>query len=195
MEGVGAARTNLVRIVLRPPGPPAVADVGPRDHRHLDRLSPMAAAPSAPRCGEGRHCQFAVRGQLPLRPGQHQLPGVICAPIALPALLVARRGGAVLSGLAGDPPRDLELVAPDRPPRQAQPNRHTGQGGGGFGRDLRRILRLVPLAHLSQPALGVLLAAHPGLGIARAASWPWPCRGAIAFHPPPPSASGGVGWP
>ncbi len=95
--------------VLRPAGPPDPAGGHAGAGRNDDRLAAAAAAAADALGLEGRPVDRPLRRQLPLRCHQDQLPGRL-DPLPVPALLVARRRGAVLPGLAPAAGGDLHGV-------------------------------------------------------------------------------------
>jgi hypothetical protein len=120
-------------------------------------LPPLQARGRAGR----RRRQRALRRQLPARRPGHRLPGADAA-LAVPALLVAGRGGAVLPALAGaaDPHR-RGWRAPAAPRTGRRPRSSLVLGlvaAGSFA---------VSLWTATLAAVGVLLAALPGLGAGR----------------------------
>ena len=114
---------------------------------------------------QGRRGVRPLRRQLSIRLPGDELPERARAGLAAAELLVARRRGAVLPGLAGVAPRGASssAVAPRPPPAAVG-------GLGSLGRDRRPgghrgpLLLDVRLPDALEPALGVLLAPDAGVG-------------------------------
>ncbi len=134
-------------------GAPPVTGLGTGDRRHLDRRlvgARSAFVPLAgPRCDRGRR----VCGQHGVRRTRRRLLRLRTGAVAAAALLVARRRGAVLPGVAADPDgRGAGAV------RQAdRSDRHDRGDVGG-------VVRCFDRGHRPQRAVGVLPSADQGLG-------------------------------
>ena len=106
-------------------------------------------------------------GNYSVRAARHRLPGRRHAPVAVPALLVPGRGRAVLPAVAGADHRGRLARSPQDPAHRL---RHPtvgdavpGASRGRRGSVVRGLARLDP--HTA--AVGVLLAARPGVGVGR----------------------------
>ena len=148
----GRPRRLLLRPLLRPPGP-AAAPLGGARHRHdRGRLGGCALTAAGGERAQGRGGLRLVRRQLPVRRRGHQLPERGQRRLTVPALLVARRGGAVLPGVAG-------AALPGRPGLAPAPL-HPALGLRRSVGDRRGLVRHLAVDDQGERAVGLLLPAH-----------------------------------
>ena len=143
-----------------------------------------------------RHRLRAVCRQLPVRPARHRLPGLRPAALTVSALLVVRRRGAVLPGVAAVDHRhgvaDPACPAAHRRPRRRLDDSLPG-GAGLVGGGL--VDRVGDVATRTCGSGGVFFAAHPGLAVGRRRP-DRPDRHPVAPTPALAAAiAGWAGWP
>ncbi|MGX1516191.1 hypothetical protein RKD44_007479 [Streptomyces collinus] len=142
---------------------------------------PVEGAARRVRGRRPRRC--AVHTQLPAGGGRYGLPGPEQPALAVPARVVARRGGAVLPGVARAPAAHLA----DRP-------RAARTGGGAARRPVRGLVRGGRRRDGQVGALGVLRLPHPSLGTGRRCA-AGPGRRTAAPHAGRPRRGAGLARP
>ena len=156
--------TVAVGPVLRRAGPAAAARRGDGAGGHRRRRGGAAAAVAGPQRHRRRNRQRAVCRQLPIRPARRRLPGRRRA-VAVSALLVAGRGGAVLPAVAGADHRH-RLACRARGPAHRRGRSSVGRAvcAGARARG-RRVVRDLARVDGLAAVVGVLLAAVAGVGV------------------------------
>ena len=157
--------------VLRPSGPADPARRDPRHHRHARRGAGAAAGALPAADGDRRPFRLAVRLQPQVRV-DHQLLPAGPAAVAVPAVLVAVAGGAVLPLVAGAgdrAPLPRRAVLPVRPSVGCRHPRRRG--------DRRDLVRDLVLGREQRPAGSATSPSPPGRGSSspEGCSPPWRC--------------------
>ncbi len=149
---VEARGPDLAGPLLRPPGHAPAARLHAGRHGDAGRVVAVPGPAAVRGVRQGRHRLRLVRRQLPAGRLGHRLLQHGRAAVAVPALLVAGGGRAVLPDLAHPADRGAEDLPAPRP---------AGDPAAGPG---RRVLRREPAPHRDVAVLGLLRLSGPHLG-------------------------------